>query len=146
MNFSMSVLTSSLQSAEGEIKLGGNVLNVERASTSTSLPKGNKGKKKKPSAKGPRVGPTPKIGKSKGKGKGKKDGKGKGYCFQCRILGHWKRDGPDFLATKVQGMIESQVVGVSFITDTSNTWCIDSGATNHICNTLQWFRINQAVP
>ena len=37
-------------------------------------------------------------------------------------------------------MIESQVVEVSFITDTSNTWCIDSGVTNHICNTLQGFR------
>ena len=41
---------------------------------------------------------------------------------------------------KVQGMIESQVVEVSFITDTSNTWCIDSSATNHICNMLQGFR------
>ena len=105
-------------------------MNVERASTSTSMPKGKKGKKKKASAKGPKVGPTPKIGKSKGKGKGKKDGKGKGNCFQCGIPGHWKRDCPNFLATKVQGMIESQVVEVSFITDTSNTWCIDSGATN----------------
>ena len=37
-------------------------------------------------------------------------------------------------------MIESKVVEVSFITDTSNTLCIDSGATNHICNTLQGFR------
>ena len=37
-------------------------------------------------------------------------------------------------------MIESQVVEVSFITDTSNTWCIDFGSTNHICNTLQGFR------
>ena len=27
-------------------------------------------------------------------------------------------------------MIESQVVEVSFITDTLNTWCIDSGTTN----------------
>ena len=100
-------------------------MNIERASISTSMPKGNKGKKK-PSAKGPRVGLTPKIGKSKGKGKGN--------CFQCEELGHWKRNCPDFLATKVQGMIESQVVEVSFITDTSNNWCINSGATNHICN------------
>ena len=45
-------------------------MNVERASTSTSMPKGKKGKKKKPSTKGPRVGPTPKIGKSKGKEEG----------------------------------------------------------------------------
>ena len=81
MSFSMSELISSLQSAKEVIKPGGNVLNVEKASTSTFMPKGNKGKKKKPSAKGPRVVPTPKMAKSKGKGKGKKDGKGKGNCF-----------------------------------------------------------------
>ena len=101
MNFSISELMSSLQLVEGVIKPEGNVLNVERASTSASMPKGKKGKKKKSSAKGPRVGLTPKIGKSKGKGKGKKDGKGKGNCFQCRIPCHWKRDCSDFLATKV---------------------------------------------
>ena len=55
MNFSMSELMSSLQSAEGVIKPGGNVFNVERASTSASMLKGKKGKKKKPRAKGPRV-------------------------------------------------------------------------------------------
>ena len=37
-------------------------------------------------------------------------------------------------------MIELQVVEVSFITDTLNTWCIDSGVTNHIYNLLQGFR------
>ena len=103
---------SSLQSTEGVIKPGGNILNVERAFTSASMPKGKKGKNKKPITKGPRVEPTPKIGKSKGNGKGKKDGKGKGNCFQCGIPNHWKRDCPDFLATKVQGIIESQVVEV----------------------------------
>ena len=88
INFSMSKLMSFLQSADGVIKPGGNVLNVERASTSTSMLKGKKGKKKKPSAMGPKVGPTPKIGKSKGKGKGKKDGKDRGNCFQCEIPNH----------------------------------------------------------
>ena len=39
MNFSMSELMSSLQSAEGVIKPGGNVFNVERASASASMPK-----------------------------------------------------------------------------------------------------------
>ena len=39
----MSELMSCLQSPEGVIKPGGNVLNVERASTSTSIPKGKKG-------------------------------------------------------------------------------------------------------
>ena len=37
-------------------------------------------------------------------------------------------------------MIESYIIEVSFIMDTSNNWCIDSGATNHICNSLQVFR------
>ena len=83
----MSELISSLQSADGVIKLEGNVLNVENVTTSTSMTKGKKGKKKKKSsAKGLRVGSTPKIGKSKGNGKGKKDGKGKGNCFQYGYL------------------------------------------------------------
>ena len=88
MNFSMSELMSSLQSAEGVTKPRGNIFNIERASTSASILKGKKGKKKKPSAKGPKVEPTPKITKSKGKGKGKKDGKGKGTWFQCGLPGH----------------------------------------------------------
>ena len=41
---------------------------------------------------------------------------------------------------RVQGMIESHIIEVSFITDTLDNWCIDSGATNHICNSLQVFR------
>ena len=68
---------SSLQLAEGVIKPGGNVLNIERTSTSATMPKGKKGNKKKPGAKGPRVGLTPKIGKSKGKAKGKRMAKAK---------------------------------------------------------------------
>ena len=44
------------------------------------------------------------------------------------------------MATRVEGIIESHVIEVSFITDTSNNWCIDSGATNDICNSLQGFR------
>ena len=37
-------------------------------------------------------------------------------------------------------MIESLVSEVSFATGTSESWCVDSGATNHICNSLQGFR------
>ena len=37
-------------------------------------------------------------------------------------------------------MIELHVIEVSFIMDTLNNWCIDSSATNHICNSLQGFR------
>jgi len=42
-------------------------------------------------------------------------------------------------------MTESFVIEVSFIADTSNTWCIDSGATNHISNSLQGFQTTRQL-
>ena len=78
--------------------------------------------------------------REKERGRGREGGCGRGKCFYCGEKGHWKRNCPEYLARRVQGMIESHVIEVSFITDTSNNWCIDSGATNHIYNSLQGFR------
>ena len=69
-----------------------------------------------------------------------KGGRGREKCFFCGEKGYWKRNCLKYLAIRVQGMIESHVIKVSFITDTSNNWCIDCGATNHIYNSLQRFR------
>ena len=46
MNFSISKLMSSLQSAEGVLKPRGNILNVERASPSASMPKARRGRRR----------------------------------------------------------------------------------------------------
>ena len=86
------------------------------------------------------MGLTQLLGKMAKKDKKKANGKQKGKCFHCGVTGHWKRNYLDYLATRNQGMIESHVIELSFLTDASNTWCIDSGVTNHICNTLQGFR------
>ena len=40
-------------------------------------------------------------------------------------------------SNKDSGITESLIIEVNFIVSTSNSWCVDSGATNHICNTLQ---------
>ena len=65
----------------------------------------------------------------------------KGKCFHCGMTVHWKRNCPDFLSKKkTSGMIESLVSKVSYATSTSESWCVNSGATNHICNSLQGFR------
>ena len=109
-------------------------MNIEKGSSSSRSALKGKKEKKKAGTCGPSVGTVPKIAKSKGKGK--EGGRDRGKCFHCGEKGHWKRNYPEYLATRVQGMIESHVIEVSFITGTSNNWCIDSDATNYICNSL----------
>ena len=41
---------------------------------------------------------------------------------------------------KTSSMIESLVSEVSFATSTSESWCVDSDATNHIRSSLQGFQ------
>eukprot|EP00268_Persea_americana_P067140 TRINITY_DN92055_c0_g1_i1.p1 TRINITY_DN92055_c0_g1~~TRINITY_DN92055_c0_g1_i1.p1 ORF type:complete len:107 (-),score=4.74 TRINITY_DN92055_c0_g1_i1:29-349(-) len=66
--------------------------------------------------------------------------KPKGKCFYYGMLGHLKRNCPDYLLKKkTTSMIESLVSEVSFTTNTSESRCVDSGTNNHICNSLQGF-------
>ena len=85
------------------IKPGGNVLNIEKGSSSPRSALKGKKEKKKIGTGGPSVGPVPKIAKSKGKGKGKGKvgGRGRGKCFFCGEKGHRKRNYPEYLATRV---------------------------------------------
>ena len=59
---------SSFQATNEVIKPGGNVLNIEKGSSSIFVSKGKK-VKQKASIGGPSIGSIPKIAKSKGKGK-----------------------------------------------------------------------------
>ena len=120
LEYSLSELVSSLQAMEGIVTGGHAILNLKKASTSRPRPKG-KGSRKKKDSKVQVGGPNPTVGKKAKKGKKRNNGKQKGKCFHCGVPGHWKRNCPDYLATGNQGMIESHVIEVSFLTDTSNS-------------------------
>ena len=66
----------------------------------------------------------------------KKDDKPKRKCFKCGEKGHWKKDSPKL---NKQGMGNSFMIEACLVQNSIDTWLVDSGATNHICNSLSWF-------
>ena len=72
--------------------------------------------------------------------KGKKKDYAKGKCFHCGEKGHWKRNCPKFKAAKNKGMKSSFLLEIYLIQSPTDSWCVDSSCTNHICNTLQGFQ------
>ena len=68
----------------------------------------------------------------------KKVTKIKGKCFLCGEKGHWKRNCPKSQNKKEQGNIN--YLETCFLADSTDSWIIDSGATNHVCYSLQGFQ------
>ena len=87
------------------------------------------------------------MGKQKGKKKiRKKKGKAaepkpKGKCFHCDQDGHWKRNYKKYLdelkMKKKQGKSDLLVMETCLVENDFSSWIIDSGASNHICVSLQ---------
>ncbi|KAI3457782.1 hypothetical protein Pfo_014445 [Paulownia fortunei] len=137
LNMSLTELMKELQNAENVLKTrGGDALAVTSTGPSSSKPKGKGGNKRKKSNK---KGPQQQAKKAKS------DGKPKGKCFYCGQKGHWKRNCPEYLASKKQGNGELSFIESCLVVDSTDTWIVDSGATNHICNTLQGFQVTKEL-
>ena len=126
---------NELAVAEGILGTSSVDANMAKASTSQPKLKGKSKKKKKKDF-------TKQDGKQIALGvanKGKKKDYAKGKCFHCGEKGHWKSNCPIFRATKNKGMKSSLLLEICLVQNPMDSWCVDSGCTNHICNTLQGF-------
>ena len=118
-----------LESVEQSLKEPGSINFTEGSLKPKGKPKGgNKNKKKKA------VIPVTKSDAMK---------KPKGKCFKCRQKGHWKQNCPK--ATKKPGMGDLLVVEACLVENFNDKWIIDSGVTNHVYYSLQWFKHSTSI-
>ena len=121
-------LMHELESAEQSLKEPGSINFTEGSVKPKGKPKGgNKNKKKT-------VIPVTKSDAMK---------KPKGKCFKCGQKGHWKQNCPK--ATKRPGMGDLLVVEAYLVENLNDKWIIDSGATNHVCYSLKWFKHSEPI-
>ena len=109
---------------------------VEHKPSSSSC---TKNKKWKNTQGGFRAQPKKGI-KGKGKKNNLKDKKPRGKCFHCGVEGHWKRNCDKYLSElkdKKKGKYDLLVSKAYLVEDDLSPWIVDSGATNHVCSSLQ---------
>ena len=130
-SYSLAKLLKELQAAE-EILGHAKSAHVAEKGSSSSSAKKNKKKKKAPKPGG--------VSKQKPKKGGAKP---KNLCFTCGQADHWKKDCPKYKARTQNGQFSGMpfclVTESCLLACTTGTWCVDTGATNHVCNSLQGF-------
>ena len=119
--YTLSELMNELVAAEGILDTSNVDANMIEASTSQPKSK-DKGKKKQIA-----------LGVAN---KGKKKDYAKGKCLHCGEKGHWKRNYPKFRAANNKGIKSSFILEICVVQNPTDSWCVDSGCTNHICNFL----------
>ena len=131
--YSLSELMNKLVATEGI--LGTSSVDANMAEAFTSQPK-SKGKGKKKTKKDF----TKQDGKKIALGVADKGKKIKGKCFHCGEKRHWKRNCPKFKVANNKGMKSSFLLEICLVQNPIDSWYVDSGCTNHICNSLQGFQ------
>ena len=100
---------------------------MEKGSSSSANKKGKKKVPKLDAKPKKQQQQKPKVG----------NGKPKDKCYTCSQKGHYKNNCPKKSQSQNNnnsGMPQSYVVETYFMAHTTGTWCVDTGATNHVCN------------
>ena len=133
--YTLSELMNELVAVEDILDTASVDANMVEAFSSQPKSKG-KGKKKKKNDFTKQDGKQITLGVAN---RGKKKDYAKGKCFHGGEKGHWKRNCPKFRAAKNKGMKSSFLLEMCLVQNPTDSWCVDSGCTNHICNSLQRF-------
>ena len=131
-NYSLAELLKELRVAKGIIRHKRSLHVMEKGSFSSA--------KKKKKKKVPKQDAKPKQQQQQKPKEG--DGKPKGKCFTCDQKGHYKNNCPKKPQSQNgnnSGMPHAYAVETYLVACTTGTWCVDIGATNHVCNSLQGF-------
>ncbi|GER47805.1 gag-pol polyprotein [Striga asiatica] len=129
MHMALPELLAELQSAEALFTQAPQVLVAEQAGPSRP----HKGRKRKKSAGKVKAQDAPVYPRPTPQAVAKKP---KGRCHKCNKSGHWKVDCP--LLKKGNSLVN--VVETCLAVVSTRTWCVDTGATDHVCNSLQGFQ------
>ena len=126
-----------LQAAEalfskGKKKVAEANLSIKKGSGS-KFKKSAKASSSKTASKPP---PEPKV-------EGGKRDQSQDECRHCHQMDHWRRNCPKYLKLvenkkKRKGCV--YVTQACLVTDSIKSWIVDSGATNHICCSLQGYK------
>ena len=139
LQYNMTQLLNELQTFEAISKTRPKEAEANVSEHNPSSSYGSKNKKRKNTQGGSRSQPK-KGTKGKGKNNNPKNKKPKGKCFHCKVKGHWKRNCNKYLSElkdKKKGKYDLLVLEACLVENDLSPWIVDSGATNHVCYSLQ---------